>query len=255
MKKVYLYKRFERFWHWTQTLLILALIITGFEIHGSTSFIGYETSVKVHNYAAWALLVLIVFAIFWHLTTDEWRNYMPTMKNLKAQIEFYLTGIFRNAPHPVKKKLMSKLNPLQRLAYFGLKVIILPVIVVSGVLYMYFHYPVPGTELESLESVAVIHTMAAYLLVAFVLLHLYLITTGRTVTSNLKAMVTGWEVMDDEEVEEIMQDAMKEAELKIKPLKGYPDKKIKVEELKIAKPEEIPVNNKKTEKIVTKEDK
>ncbi len=254
MKKVYLYKRFERFWHWSQTLLIFTLIVTGFEIHGSTNFIGYETSVKVHNIAAWAFLVLIVFAIFWHLTTDEWRNYLPTRKNLRAQIDFYLTGIFRNAPHPTKKKLGAKLNPLQRLAYFGLKVVIIPVIVVSGVLYMYFHYPVPGIELDSLESVAVIHTLAAYLLVAFVLLHLYLITTGRTVTSNMRAMITGWEIMDDEEVEEIKKDAMRETELRIRPVKGHPEKKVKVEELQIERPEEIPVNNKKKKEVTIKED-
>lgn len=250
MKKVYLYKRFERFWHWSQTLLIFALIITGFEIHGSTSFIGYETAVQAHNIAAWAFLVLIVFAIFWHLTTDEWRNYMPTRKNLKAQIDFYLTGIFRNAPHPTKKKLRAKLNPLQRLAYFGLKVVIIPVIVVSGVLYMYFHYPLPGIEMDSLRSVALIHTLTAYLLVAFVLLHLYLITTGRTVTSNLRAMITGWEVMDDQEVKEIMEDAIKEAELKIRPLRGAPQKKVEVDELKIDSPQEVPVNNNKKKEVI-----
>jgi formate dehydrogenase gamma subunit len=240
MKKVYLYKRFERFWHWSQTLLILTLMFTGFEIHGSTSFIGYEAAVRIHDIAAWALLILIVFAVFWHFTTDEWRNYMPTRKNLKAQIEFYLTGIFRNAPHPTKKKLGSKLNPLQRLAYFGLKVVILPVIVVSGILYMYFHYPVPGVQLDGLESVALIHTLAAYLLVAFLVIHLYLITTGRTVSSNMKAMITGWEVMDDEEVEEIRKEVMKETELRIRPYGKAPEKKVHIEELHLDIPSEVP---------------
>ena len=64
MKKVYLYKKFERFWHWGQTILVLTLIFTGFEIHGTTSFIGFEQAVKVHDIAAWAFLILIVFAIF-----------------------------------------------------------------------------------------------------------------------------------------------------------------------------------------------
>ena len=67
MKKVYLYKRFERFWHWGQTLLVSTLIFTGFEIHGTTQFMGYQQAVQVHDIAAWAFLVLIVFAVFWHL--------------------------------------------------------------------------------------------------------------------------------------------------------------------------------------------
>lgn len=217
MKKVYLYKRFERFWHWAQTLLVLTLMITGFDIHGSTSFMDYETAVEIHNYTAWAFIVLIVFAIFWHITTDEWKQYMPTAKNMNAQVKYYLTGIFKNAPHPTKKRTLSKLNPLQRLTYFALKIIIIPAMVITGLMYMYFNYPVPGFEMDSLELVALVHTFSAYLLLTFLIVHLYLITTGHTVTSNLKAMVTGWEIMDDEDVKEIVEEAVEEAGKKIKP--------------------------------------
>ncbi len=45
---------------------------------------------------------------------------------------------------------------------------------------------------------AVIHTLGAFLLVAFFVIHLYLITTGETVTSNLKAMITGYEELEKE---------------------------------------------------------
>jgi Ni,Fe-hydrogenase I cytochrome b subunit len=33
-QRIYIFKRFERFWHWTQALLILTLLVTGFEVHG-----------------------------------------------------------------------------------------------------------------------------------------------------------------------------------------------------------------------------
>lgn len=219
-KKVYLYKRFERFWHWSQTLLIFSLIFTGFEIHGVTAIMGYEEAVIWHNNAAWAFMILIIFAIFWHLTTDEWKNYVPTIQNFKAQAEYYLTGIFRNAPHPTKKRTLSKLNPLQRLTYFGLKILLIPLMVLTGLLYMYFHYPVRGIEFESLEYIAVLHTLGAYMLLAFIIIHLYLITTGRTLGSNLKAMVTGWEEMDEDEIQEIVEEAVDVAGVKIKPVKN-----------------------------------
>jgi len=218
-KKVYLYKKFERFWHWAQSLLIFFLVLTGYEIHGTTSFIGYEQAVVWHNNAAWAFIVLIIFTIFWHITTDEWKNYIPTKKKFKAQVRYYLTGIFNNAPHPTKKRTLSKLNPLQRLVYFGLKIILIPIMVITGLMYMFFHYPVQGIELESLEYVAIVHTLGAYLLLSFIIIHLYLITTGRTLTSNLKAMVTGWEDMDEEEVKEIEEEAQEIANKKIKNLK------------------------------------
>ena len=197
MKKEYVYRAFERFWHWTQAFLILFLGVTGFEIHGSIRFFGYEQAAQYHNIAAISFLVLVIFTIFWHFTTGEWRQYLPTWRHLRAQAEYYVFGIFRNAPHPTKKTVLSKLNPLQKLVYAGLKVLVIPVMVMSGLLYMFYRYPqrydVLSLNVHSLEWIAVVHTAGAFLLLSFLVAHLYLITTGHTVTSNLKAMLTGYE--------------------------------------------------------------
>lgn len=202
-KKVYVYQGFERFWHWNQALLIFLLAFTGFEIHSSYEFFGFETAVDIHNKAAWGFIILIVFAIFWHITTGEWKQYIPTTQNLKAQAEFYLFGIFRNAPHPTKKTIISKLNPLQRLVYLGLKLLVIPVMVISGLLYMFYRYPQGDTiamiNIDNLEIIALVHTAGAFVLLSFIAVHLYLITTGHTVTSNLQAMITGWEELEDED--------------------------------------------------------
>lgn len=216
MKKVYIYKIFERFWHWMQALLIFILMITGFEIHSSYNLIGYEKAVNVHDFSAWVFLVLIVFAVFWHFTTGEWRQYIPTTKLVKAQIDYYLIGIFKGAHHPTKKLVYNKFNPLQRMIYLGLKVLVIPVQVISGFLYLYFHYPIKGFELDSLEVVAVFHTFGAFFLVVFVVAHVYLTTTGHKPMSAIKAMVTGWEEMDDETIHERMVDDIEIALLKTK---------------------------------------
>lgn len=202
MKKEFIYRRFERFWHWTQAALIIFLSVTGFEIHGSFKFFGYDQAVRYHDIAAWSFLILIAFAIFWHFTTGEWKQYLPTWKNLRAQAMYYVFGIFRNAPHPTKKTVLSKLNPLQKLIYTGLKVLVIPVMVLTGFIYMFYRYPqryeVLGLNISGLQTIAVLHTIGAFLLVAFFIAHLYLITTGQTVTSNLKAMMTGYEELPDE---------------------------------------------------------
>ena len=206
--KVYIYRSFERFWHWMQAILIFFLALTGFEIHGSISFFGYSNAVKYHNVAAYLFIVLIVFAIFWHFVTGEWKQYLPTSKNMKAQMDFYLTGIFKNAPHPTKKTVISKLNPLQKLTYLGLKILVIPTMVLSGLLYMFYRYPqkeiIKGLNIDSIELIAFFHTAAAFLLLAFIIVHLYLITTGTTATSNLKAMITGYEELghDDNQAKE-----------------------------------------------------
>lgn len=202
MKTVYIYRSFERFWHWTQAFLIFFLALTGFEVHGSFSFFGFENAVIFHRYAAYSLMVLIVFAIFWHFTTGEWKQYLPTTKFLKAQMDYYILGIFKNSPHPTKKTVLSKLNPLQRITYLVLKILVIPVMVISGLFYIFYRYSsggfIGGLDVENLGPIALIHTAGAYALIAFVVVHVYLITTGHSLLTNLKAMMTGYEDIDDE---------------------------------------------------------
>jgi thiosulfate reductase cytochrome b subunit len=201
-KQVYIYKLFERFWHWGQAILVMFLALTGFEIHDSYTFFGFEKAVKYHNVAAVSLIVLTVFAIFWHFTTGEWKQYIPTAKKLKEQVLYYTVGIFKGEPHPTQKTTLSKLNPLQRLVYLGLKIVLFPLVVLTGILYLYYRYPQKGeifySEIVDLETIAVLHTLGAFLLVTFLIAHLYLITTGHTVTSNLEAMITGYEELESD---------------------------------------------------------
>jgi thiosulfate reductase cytochrome b subunit len=198
MKRAFIYKRFERFWHWMQALLIITLGLTGFEIHGSFKLFGYEQAVKIHNTALWLFLGLIALAIFWHFTTGEWKQYLPTGGNVSTMVRYYTSGIFRNEPHPYKKTELSKLNPLQRVTYLVFKLVIVPVQVTTGLLYLYYNkWPDWGFN-GSLNVVALVHTIGAFTLVVFFIIHLYMITTGRTVTSNLKAMITGWEELEED---------------------------------------------------------
>ena len=203
MPKVYIYKRFNRFWHWSQAALILFLAITGFEVHDSIHLFGYEKAVYFHRIASYAFLVLIVFAIFWHATTGEWKQYIPNVKMLSVQIKYYLSGIFKKEPHPVKKTPFRKLNPLQAFTYLGFKLVLVPMMVISGLLYMYHKTVNANNEIVirdiNLGSIANWHSFGAFLLIAFVIIHVYMTTTGHTYTSNIKAMITGYEELEDEE--------------------------------------------------------
>jgi thiosulfate reductase cytochrome b subunit len=44
-----------------------------------------------------------------------------------------------------------------------------------------------------LPVLAPIHTIIAWLFASFIVLHVYLTTTGHTVVSSLEGMITGWE--------------------------------------------------------------
>lgn len=202
-KQVYIYRGFERFWHWAQAALVIFLAFTGFEVHGSFTFFGFENAVKFHIYSAYSLIVLIIFTIFWHFATGEWKQYIPTLNNINMQIKYYITGIFKNAPHPVRKTQLSKLNPLQRLVYLGLKIVLFPLMMSTGILYLFYRFPQDeigkAIEVGGLSTIAILHTFGAFLLLAFLIAHLYLITTGHSVSSNLKAMITGYEELEVDE--------------------------------------------------------
>ena len=202
MKQVYIYKFFERFWHWSQALLIMFLAITGFEVHGSYTVFGFEKAVEYHRTASWMLIGLLIFAIFWHFTTGEWKQYIPTTKKLKEQIVYYISGIFNGEAHPTKKSELSKLNPLQRVVYLSFKMILVPLTITSGILYMLYktfdQNNLVVIEEYPLASIAFWHTMGAILLMIFLVVHVYMTTTGETPTSNIKAMLTGYEEIDEE---------------------------------------------------------
>jgi thiosulfate reductase cytochrome b subunit len=188
LARVYIFKRFERFWHWAQAALVIFLLLTGFEVHGTYRLLGWEQAAHWHVTAAWALIGLWAFAIFWHLTTDEWKQYLPTTRNVRAVLHYYLFGIFTDAPHPFRVTPLSKHNPLQRLAYLLVKLLVSPLIWVSGLAYLYYN------ELAlTLRSIALAHTAAAFMMLIFAIAHAYLATTGHTPLAHIKAMITGWE--------------------------------------------------------------
>ncbi len=198
MARIYIFARFERFWHWAQALLIIGMLITGFEIHGSYTLLGFEGAHSVHTSAAWALITLWVFAIFWHFTTGEWRQYIPTFSNIDKVVRHYAWGIFQGEPHPFKVTRAHKHNPMQAQAYLAVKVLINPLIWLSGLAYLFYNELVAAGVGADLGTIALLHTAGAFMMLLFLIAHVYLITTGHTVGAHLKAMITGWEQVDDE---------------------------------------------------------
>jgi thiosulfate reductase cytochrome b subunit len=192
--KIYLYTRFERLWHWFQAAVVITLIITGLEIHGTYSFLGFKTAVRIHNYIGLTWLTLFAFFVFWLFTTGEWRQYIPTTKRLFSVVRYYAWDIFQGKPHPVQKSTHAKHNPLQRLAYLGISAMLLPVQMVTGLLY-YLYNDLQGVF--SLSVLAGIHTLIALFLLNFLIIHLYMITTGHSVLGHIAGMVTGWEEVTD----------------------------------------------------------
>ena len=200
IKNIYLYARFERLWHWLQTLLIIILLLTGFEVNGAFALLGFGSAVEVHNFVGLTWLIAFAFFVFWIFTSGEWRQYIPTTKKMFSVVRYYMYGIFRGEPHPVPKRKDAKHNPLQRIVYLILAAILLPVQMVTGFLYWgYNSWGEWGLSWLSLQIVALVHMAGAFAILSFVVVHVYMITTGHTIFAHTRAMITGWEEVADEE--------------------------------------------------------
>jgi hypothetical protein len=60
--------------------------------------------------------------------------------------------------------------------------------------------------------VATIHLAGAFAILSFLIVHLYMITTGHTIFAHTRAMITGWELVSEEaEVEDWERKERREA--------------------------------------------
>lgn len=193
-KQVYMYRFYERLWHWTMAGGIILLALTGLEIHhtGSFTFFGLEYAVAIHNTLAAILVINAFLALFYHLTTGEIRQFFGFnryfVKEAVVQAFYYLNGIFKGDPHPIPKSVERKLNPLQQVIYTGLLNILMPFQVITGLLMW-------GLNKTSLAPV---HHLGSWLFLSFLAVHIYLTTTGHSVLSNVRAMITGYDEIEEE---------------------------------------------------------
>lgn len=199
-ERVYMYGVYERLWHWVQTAVILGLLFTGLIIHKPDKFglFSFNYVVQIHNILALILLVNAALSLFYHLASGEIRQYLPHPRGFidqaAEQAVYYLRGIFRGDPHPFEKTPDRKLNPLQQITYFGLLNVLLPLQILTGILmWGAQQWPDVAARTGGLPFLAPFHTLIAWALAAFVVMHVYLTTTGHTPTAAIKGMVIGYD--------------------------------------------------------------
>lgn len=204
-ERVYMYSLYERQWHWLQTAAIFILLFTGFVIHKPQMFgiFSFRGIVLVHNVVGFILVINAALAAFYHLASGEIRQYIPKPSgffyDMFAQMKFYAWGIFRGWPHPFHKSPDHKLNPLQQLTYLAILNILLPAQVITGVLmWALGNNPALESRLINLTNLAPLHTLVAWLFAAFIILHVYLTTTGHSPLANIQSMMLGWDDIENE---------------------------------------------------------
>ncbi|MFO7540511.1 MAG: cytochrome b/b6 domain-containing protein [Chloroflexota bacterium] len=204
LRRVYMYDVYERLWHWLQTAVILLLIFTGLIIHKPDlfGFLSFRFAVEVHNILAAILVINAALSLFYHLVSGEIRQYLPRPRGFFdqtfAQVRYYLWGIFHDEPHPFAKSREQKLNPMQQMTYFAILNVLLPLQIISGILmWGVQRWPDLAARVGGLPFLGPFHTLIAWLFAAFILLHVYLTTTGHTPLGNMRAMIMGWDEVEE----------------------------------------------------------
>jgi len=199
-EREYLIAPWIRIWHWTNAALILTLGTTGMSLHFANPnlpLVEFSLAVRIHNVAGVTLLVAYLFFVVANVVSGNWWQFVPKppgiLKRLIVQGNWYAYGVFRGDPPPHEPTSEEHFNVLQAVTYWSVMYLLMPVIILSGLVYLYPQFaPDKLFGFDGLLPVALLHYLSATAILLFMLSHIYLGTTGKTVGQMFKMMFTGW---------------------------------------------------------------
>jgi thiosulfate reductase cytochrome b subunit len=191
-----------RMWHWIHALAIVLLVLTGIQLRfpDLVGWFGtFRTAVNIHNILGFVVLFdYLLWFGYYVLKKELIKQYVPAPEDftigIPTQSTYYFARIFFGDPAPFEPTQEAKFNSLQKTTYFGIMFVLVPLQIVTGVLMWdleRFH-----SIIEALGGVRVIdafHIILAYIVTAFLIVHIYLATLGHTFFSHFKAMIVGYE--------------------------------------------------------------
>ncbi len=202
MSKVYVNPLPVRIWHWANAFLFIVLIVTGVQIRYLDLFdlMSFRTAVVVHNWVAFALIANFFLWLSFYLFSEKNKAYQPEFNIVKLfneslrQAMYYGYGIFRGDPNPHRIDPYYKFNPLQRMLYQILMLLLLPLQFATGILmWDVKRFSSVIDMVGGLRVVDTVHVLIFIFFVFYLCFHPYLATLGHTPTAHIKAMITGWE--------------------------------------------------------------
>ena len=199
MEKLYIHPLPVRLWHWTNAFGFLLLIATGMQIRylDLIHLIPFRTAVVLHNWIGFVLIANFFVWFGFYLFSDKIKVYHPELSPKKyfqasfRQIQFYGYGIFRGDPNPHHPSAYKKFNALQSM--------LVPIMFFTGLLL--WDVGRFTSIVEALGGVRVVDTVHVLLFIVFcgfIIVHVYLASLGHTASAHFKAMITGYEDVEDE---------------------------------------------------------
>jgi thiosulfate reductase cytochrome b subunit len=199
-EKLYLYPLWLRVWHGINALLIIALIVTGISLqYSNTQFmiIPFDLSVSYHNISG--IIVSVNYLLFFiaNFISGNIRFYRISLKGLFQQLirqsMYYLSGMFKGESSPYPVTADRKFNPLQKVAYIVVMYVFMPLVIISGIALLFPETIVPRVfGFSGIHLTALLHSAVGFGISLFLIIHVYISTTGKPISRNFKSIMTGW---------------------------------------------------------------
>lgn len=198
-EKIYLYPIWIRFWHWSNAILCLLLIITGVSMQYSDPaypLIRFDWAVFLHDISGIILALGYAGFILGNVLTPNGKHYIfrkGILKNLFTQARYYAFGIFKRESPPFPISEASKFNPLQKFSYIVIMHVVIPLVGISGFMLFFpelIVFDIFGSK--ALHMTDIVHVIMGFIISIFLVVHIYFCTIGSTPTSNFKGMFTGY---------------------------------------------------------------
>ena len=206
MARIYLHPLPVRIWHWTNAVGFILMILTGIQIRyvGLVDVVSFRTAVTVHNFVGFVLIANFFVWLVFYLTSDRIRAYHSELNPKKhfigaiRQIYYYAFGIFRGDPNPFHATPYNKFNPLQSMIYQIIMMLCLPVQIYTGILlWDVKRFQAQVDFFGGVRVIDTVHVLIFIVFVFYIFVHIYLGSLGHTRTTHYKAMLTGYEDIDE----------------------------------------------------------
>ena len=207
MQRLYVHPLPVRIWHWINALGFVLLIVTGLQIRyaDALGFMTFANAVQTHNWVGGALILNYFVWLTFYLFTDKIRVYHPELNPAKyfrgslRQLWYYGYGIFKGQPNPHHLSVYRKFNPLQSMTYQIVMILLVPIQFYTGVLLWDVNRFAGSIELlGGLRVVDTVHVVLFVFFIFFIFIHPYLASLGHTTSAHFKAMITGYEEVEEE---------------------------------------------------------
>ena len=135
MKMIYIHPLPVRIWHWVNAFGFVFMIVTGLQLRYPEIFslMSFRGAVELHNTAGFILIGNYFLWLGFYLFSDRIKIYHPELNPRKhfddsiRQVLFYGRGIFIGEPNPHHGGPYNKFNPMQKMAYQVIMMIVVPI--------------------------------------------------------------------------------------------------------------------------------